>query len=395
MPRPSPETKSTAILATYVSSSGFTNSVVRNYVGSTRSWSGQNSPQYYTYSSVPHGLPNNNHVSKITTRTVNLVRRYRYNVPPASPGWEDYSDTPDIILGTFPDHSYDLSHSFQGYEKALNDVISKVKGMTVNLAQAYAEVQKTMDLVGDTAAAIAKSIRYAKQGKFRQAARAVGAGDSPPGLSTANKWLALQYGWTPLLNDVKGAAEHLARRANPPILSFRARSRVSDSALVYLHDSGVGGLMTSRELGYSCDTEVCLKFSLGSQTARELSQLGITDPLLLVWELIPYSFVADWFFPVGRYLQGIGYDNGLSFRAGYVTQFSKNGWVVEIAGKNSNFSSTVKQEIGQRIIISSQNIYLTRNRLLAAPSVPVPRFKNPLSPAHMLNGLALLRKSCR
>jgi hypothetical protein len=31
-------------------------------------------------------------------------------------------------------------------------------------------------------------------------------------------------------------------------------------------------------------------------------QLGLLDPLSVVWENIPYSFVVDWFIPIGDYL---------------------------------------------------------------------------------------------
>jgi hypothetical protein len=38
---------------------------------------------------------------------------------------------------------------------------------------------------------------------------------------------------------------------------------------------------------------------------KQLSQLGITNPALLVWELIPYSFVIDWLIPVGDFLSSL------------------------------------------------------------------------------------------
>jgi hypothetical protein len=33
--------------------------------------------------------------------------------------------------------------------------------------------------------------------------------------------------------------------------------------------------------------------------------LGLTDPLSVAWELIPYSFVVDWFVPIGTYLDNL------------------------------------------------------------------------------------------
>lgn len=36
---------------------------------------------------------------------------------------------------------------------------------------------------------------------------------------------------------------------------------------------------------------------------KTFQQIGLTNPLLLGWELIPFSFVADWFIQVGDYLE--------------------------------------------------------------------------------------------
>jgi hypothetical protein len=33
--------------------------------------------------------------------------------------------------------------------------------------------------------------------------------------------------------------------------------------------------------------------------------LGLLDPLTVVWEIIPYSFVVDWFLPIGSYLENL------------------------------------------------------------------------------------------
>jgi len=35
--------------------------------------------------------------------------------------------------------------------------------------------------------------------------------------------------------------------------------------------------------------------------------IGLTDPLTAIWELTPYSFVVDWFIPIGDYLQNVAF----------------------------------------------------------------------------------------
>lgn len=43
-----------------------------------------------------------------------------------------------------------------------------------------------------------------------------------------------------------------------------------------------------------------------------LNQLGLANPLATAWELVSYSFVVDWFVPIGPVL------NALSARAGLI-----------------------------------------------------------------------------
>ena len=47
-----------------------------------------------------------------------------------------------------------------------------------------------------------------------------------------------------------------------------------------------------------------------------LSQLGLTDPLGIAWELTRLSFVADWFVPIGAWLQARSADTGWTFVQG-------------------------------------------------------------------------------
>lgn len=53
----------------------------------------------------------------------------------------------------------------------------------------------------------------------------------------------------------------------------------------------------------SCRVKLWLKIS--NPQLSQLQQLGLTNPALVAWELVPFSFVFDWFISVGQYLQGI------------------------------------------------------------------------------------------
>jgi hypothetical protein len=248
-----------------------------------------------------------------------------------------------------------------------------------------------MDMVGDTASTIARAVLAFKRGKVNQGFKILGIGKPKDLLpkSVADRWLAVQYGWVPLLSDVRAAAEQLAKRQFPPSFHFVGKSSDSDSRRREYFSLGLGGI-TFSEQQYNCESKVSMSFRKKNHTARTMSELGISDPLLVVWELVPYSFVVDWFLPVGKYLQSLDYTSGLTFTSGYTLQYSTNRWYA-----STPVYSTPSTKCPGGAVLTARNVLLDRVALNAPLSASLPRLKNPLSTTHMLNGLALLAKSFR
>lgn len=58
-----------------------------------------------------------------------------------------------------------------------------------------------------------------------------------------------------------------------------------------------------------------LKYSSAALAAQ--TGFGVTDPLLLAWELTPFSFVFDWFIDVGSWLEAMSSLNGWNVLTGF------------------------------------------------------------------------------
>lgn len=56
-----------------------------------------------------------------------------------------------------------------------------------------------------------------------------------------------------------------------------------------------------------------------SEFIATATRLGLTDPLTIGWELVPYSFVVDWAMPVGNFLLALSARQGLVFDGGYIS----------------------------------------------------------------------------
>jgi len=269
-----------------------------------------------------------------------------------------------------------------------------------NFAQFVAERHQLVKMVNDTVSRMTKAVRAVRKGNFAGVRSALGYAGGPKRTSgsVGNDWLAFQYGWKPLLSDVKGAAEHLAQNhlGRPLVL------RVTKSAKGTTPADSVYSDPVGKKPGTSIWTrgvtesrfKVFVEYDVTNDFIRQGSQLGIADPLTLAWELTPWSFVVDWFLPVGKFIEQLNFDSGLTFRKGGYMSFNKtsnsvrliNGQIRELAEAFYDCTYTTGSSVA-----SSDVTYMFRVKWNSFPSPRFPSFKDPFSPVHTANALALLR----
>lgn len=272
--------------------------------------------------------------------------------------------------------------------QALIKARKALKSTDVNLGVAFAERNATARLVGDTATRLARSFRELRQGHIRNAMRVLGILSTrrePAGSSVPQRWLELQYGWKPLLSDVHGACDALSKR-NKSDWSVTAKGSAKSTRSVVknyasIPDYGRGAARV--ENGAFCRIDALPD----NDALISLASLGITNPLLIGWELVPLSFVVDWFLPIGSYLEG------LDALLGY-TKFSYSNSLLTKA--NWDGHGLGKLDTGNGFYIensyteSKRIVFLTRSASADVPFPRFPRFKDPRSLEHMANGLSLL-----
>jgi hypothetical protein len=130
---------------------------------------------------------------------------------------------------------------------------------------------------------------------------------------------------------------------------------------------------------------------LSNPKLAELSSLGLINPLEIVWEVLRYSFVVDWFLPVGEWLGSLTADVGYTFYGGSLSKISR---MVEVP-YTFQIEDVTYGGIRTRVINgTSFNCHAESYNFVRTcyGSSPVPglHFKNPLSALHMMNGLSLL-----
>jgi hypothetical protein len=147
--------------------------------------------------------------------------------------------------------------------------------------------------------------------------------------------------------------------------------------------------VTNREL----QGNAAVVYGVQQNFAANLSQFGITNPASLTWELLPWSFVADWFIPIGPYLESLDYHRGLVFKYGWLSIKARQGARRRIdssIGTNGGIKATWFQGRG-----SGSAMVFTREVLGSFPTPPLPTLKDPFSLTHVANATSLLATAFR
>jgi hypothetical protein len=208
------------------------------------------------------------------------------------------------------------AHATKVYNDAMVKLLAKVADAKANLGVTLAEARKTSSMILSIAQRVSNAYRAFRRGRFADVARYLNL--TP---KTVHKtWLEYKYGWMPLLMEVKGAAEFFAQQVlggRPPRFSVKERgigpfNWGKTSSFVPYGGGALAYSYTSLAGKYECTIKLWCEVTNPHFSA--LQQLGLTNPLLVAWELVPFSFVFDWFISVGNWLVGLTAMDGITVR---------------------------------------------------------------------------------
>jgi hypothetical protein len=199
-------------------------------------------------------------------------------------------------------------------------------------------------------------------------------------LGSANAWLGLTYGWLPLVGAAKDAAIAAAAQLSCRKTTVRTRFGSSHSGTIENH---------LIKASIKSKRSVDLVFKIQEEARfTTLEEFGFHDPALVAWELMPYSFVVDWFLPIGDFLEARSVLNSL----------------VGTYIRSEKIESTVfaPQSNWEEIYHWSSPDAYTRDVTLNRTVGPIhqmplraPKFKSPFSTSHVASALSLLRVAFR
>lgn len=216
-----------------------------------------------------------------------------------------------------------------GYAKTYDKFWSKVH-KRANLGLTLAESHKSMAMITRRAKQLITFTHHLKRGNWIWASAALGLDYRDPrvkgavkrshraGKDVADKWLEFTFGWQPLIKDIADSVEVLQR--DFPI----ERIRVTNRDVAYdTRDWGgwrrPGEYGSSRSLVTQCHYEIGAEVRISNPNLLLANELGFTSPVYVAWDAVPFSFVVDWFLPVGKFLKSFSNGEGLELNHQYVS----------------------------------------------------------------------------
>lgn len=226
-------------------------------------------------------------------------------------------------------------------DQATTKVRNKMRDSEFNLGVALGESRETVGLISQSVNRVVSGIdgflkttgltrrqfqrflRSPRKVGFQALERALGVTSAK---NAANLWLEYQYGWKPMINDCYGAATKLDDMVNgqgmPLSCIARAGASEVDEELLFPWADPIGRGIYKAGANFQTTSRVhyALTYAIPDGTLPQLTQLGLTNPAELAWELLPYSFCVDWFVDVGSWISSLNATAGLFFLEGTRTR---------------------------------------------------------------------------
>lgn len=268
------------------------------------------------------------------------------------------------------------------------------------------ELRETLHMIRHPANALAKSVTsyYNTLKSMRRSLKK--ASNKKKQSAIRQTYLEYTYGWGPLMSDVKSGAEALSRIVNEGPKRVHVRAFGSSDGVVYI--TPYGGSVGSN--GFGCNWhdvyktkctiygayDVQLEKTVG-QRAIAITGMRLSDFLPTVWELIPYSFLVDYFTNIGDIILAAStpYSGAVYVGQSTKTRMERTCKDYTFSVHNTPISTDPSNPHGGQteiLNLGKNSCALERFDRIASPNL-MPSFEftlGGLSPRRILNVVALL-----
>jgi hypothetical protein len=261
---------------------------------------------------------------------------------------------------TAPDHAYDSA--YKAFQRNLTKNVTDVQGETggnASLGVSLAQRGQAVEMIEKRALQLFDFSRSLRKGRFAEAASylgikldipvskgklkleernkakkfrwskqplnltAYGLRKPPRGKrpapskskSFADNYLEFHFGWSPLLADIFSACQVLQDGIPAPTI----RGRGVDEQTIRVTGDPVANYQ-QWEVTARC--QLIADCEIDNPNLNLLERLGLANPIAVLWDAVPWSFVVDWFSNVGQFLAALVPLNGVALKRLARTDYS-------------------------------------------------------------------------
>lgn len=293
--------------------------------------------------------------------------------------------------------------------EVFTDLIGKAKGEQWNAPVFVAEGRKTAQMVFDRAKHLATMVFELRRGRIDRFAAMFHDSVSKPSARRRNRWksdygkdalraqssiwLEAQYGWVPFMLDVRNAVNATMDAIEVPakrvgrVTAKRTRSSIYFEGEGLLYSMPTYGINTYGRAQVFDKQSMRAVWNFSPRVADLPGRFGLLNPLEVAWELLPLSFVADWFLPIGDYLSTLDAPWRFTHIGGTRGQRRE---IVRDWKKTRDAGSTKSTSSSGMALTSALHIQRIPLSAIPMPSLANMAFRPKLGVARTISGIALL-----
>lgn len=272
-----------------------------------------------------------------------------------------------------------------------NRLLAKIRDVDIDLGVALGEHRETAAFISSSISKVYRSYLKFRHGKISDALQILTGERNDKWLDipnvASNSWLAYSYGLRPLINDVYGAISVFEKKNKPyvPVKTVIAKDSFDLSTTsTYI----ASGATYSRTMAGKLKVVGKVSFMVENPLTKSLDSFGLLNPLNVAWELVPFSFVVDWFMPIGDIISNLVPPQGVSHVNGFIT-----GKVMD--GQIHDSTRRAAPHPGWNTDSESREVFKHRDPIASIPRYHVVVPDLSLSKSQIMSGLALLNQLVR
>lgn len=318
-----------------------------------------------TRQAKPYNTPAEYEISRISTTYAKLLGEATSHggMASASTLKGDYLVDPFCSMDCVRD---EITWAINSAQEELISQLNESAMIAVNIA----ERQKSINMMTNRVMQIYRFTSNLRRGDIRGAAaelrvdptpirsRPKGNGRWRRSKDYSNAWLEFHFGWEPLVKDIGACIDLLSEPIPGGVFTVKGRNIPFEKRLYqWLNPVNTGHEL--RELKGRVRGKAGAEIYITDPNAYLANRLGLVNPLTVVWELVPYSFVVDWFANVSQFI------GQFSDLYGTTVLNPWYGWTMVVGSSRYELHYTVGGLNGQEVNFTA----LYSRRYLGIPSV--------------------------